>query len=181
MLQVSSEIRETADFLLALGFPSPHSTILAADEENRDEVGLMLLAEAVALAEIPSAETNQGQSAQIHSPLFVAEEVDLVTLRGSEVATERETSVNDAVIPRAARRDLHRRPQIGSEEGLQVAEARVTPAVLTYSLPSDTEVTYVPHKTTVSQRLIDLYQTSLMVKRLSGSMRPLWRREQDRQ
>ncbi|MCJ1430779.1 hypothetical protein MMC27_000129 [Xylographa pallens] len=179
--KASSDIKETADFLLALGLSSPHSTTLAIEEDNRDEVGLMLLAEAVALAEDSHVETTQEQDAQIHSPLFFEEETDLVTLRGSEVVTERETSVDDTNTPRTARRDLHRKPQLNSGERFQVSEARVAPAVLSYSLPLDTEMTYVPRYTTVSQRLRDLYRSSLVVKGPSGSMRPLWRQEQDRQ
>ncbi|MCJ1380291.1 hypothetical protein MMC17_003394 [Xylographa soralifera] len=179
--KASSDIKETADFLLALGSSSPRSTILATEEDNRDEVGLMLLAEAVALTENPYVETTQGQDAQIHSPLFFEEEIDLVTLRGSEVATERESTVDDTVTPRAASVNPHRKPRIISGERLQIPDARVVPAVLTYSLPVDTEVTFVPRNTTVSQRLRDLYQSSLVVKGPSGIMRPLWRQEKDRQ
>ena len=173
VLQASSDIKETAVYLLALGSSSPHSTTFAPEENNRDEVGLMLLAEAVALTENSHAETTQDQDAQIHSPLFFEEETDLVTLRGSEVVTERESSVDNTDTPRTARRDLHREPQLRSGERLQLPGARVAPAVLTYSLPLDTEVTYVPRNTTVSQRLRDLYRSSLVVKGPSGSMRRL--------
>ncbi|MCJ1387557.1 hypothetical protein MMC18_000400 [Xylographa bjoerkii] len=185
--KASSDIRETADFLLALGSSSPHSTTLLIGEDNRDELGLMLLAEAAALTESPHLDTIQGQDAQVHSPLFFEEEVDLVTLRGSEVATERETSVDDTNTPRAISRNLGRKPQISSGERLQVPNVRVVPTVLTYSLPLELiEVTYASISQgntggSGSQRLTDLYQSSLVVKGQSGRMRPLRRHERDRQ
>ncbi|MCJ1397437.1 hypothetical protein MMC11_000630 [Xylographa trunciseda] len=175
-----SDIRESADFLLALGSSSPHSTTLAIGEGNRDELGLMLLAEAAALTGSPRLETNQGHDAQVHSPLFFDEDTDLVTLRGSEVATERETSVENRDTPQTARRRPRRKPQTSVGERLQVSEPRVAPAVLTYRLPLElTELTYASQSATGSQRLRDLYQSALVVKGLSGKTRPLRKQRRD--
>ena len=138
----------------------------------------MLLAEAVALTESPRVKTSQEQDAQIHSPLFFEEEVDLATLRGSEVATEGDTSVENTGIPGPVEHQSPR-PQGRLRRSPRALDDPMTPVVLTYRLPMElVEVTYAINSqndtgSSVSQRLRDLYQSSLIVKSHNGKRRRL--------
>ncbi|MCJ1478397.1 hypothetical protein MMC13_007077 [Lambiella insularis] len=176
--KATSDIRETAEYLLSLG--SSSCRFSPTEQNSPDARGLLLLAEAAAWSEAPDGKVDKEQDAQARSPMFCEDEPDLVTLRESEWPDDDGDERDSIAPPRYSRRPKTSQQSRSSIEIQRTAddeppEYKTRPTSETEELEELTTSSSpeVKQDSPGRQRLRELLRSSLRYRNENGEWRRL--------